>query len=307
VGLLFLKRLWHELFKGLLGPILITLGISVSGCNSLSSTLFYPHTGHYQTPESLNVRYETIELKSNGDVLNNWLLFPEPSTPHKGTILYLHGNGENISTHFNSVAWLTLHGYKVFLLDYRGYGKSTGTSTLESAFYDVHQAHLWLSQQGEQPLFLLGQSMGGALAITYQSLVDRDYFHTDEIQTLTPALMPFKALITESAPASWPQVAREAMSRQWLTWIIVPATFLLPSQWDPEDHIDKLDKTAILLMHSKKDRIVGFQHMEQLERKAREKNLDVQTYETNGNHTQGFAYEQARQTLLKFLDEQTAN
>lgn len=266
---------------------------SLSACSSLSGFLFYPHEGHYQTPEKLGVDFQTVHFESEGFVLENWLLQPKPELTVKGTVLYLHGNGENISTHMNSVAWLTLQGYQVFLLDYRGYGNSEGASTLRSALYDVYQAHSWLSSNTNGPIILFGQSMGGALAITYAANVD----------TLEDSsLQPIQALITESAPADWPQVAREAMRNHWLTWLIqIPASFI-ESKYNPEDHIEKLQNIPILLMHSRQDPIVSYEHFEQLIDAADKAGLNIQTYQTLGGHTQGLAYEQARHRFIEFIE-----
>lgn len=275
-----------------------TLVGSFSACSSLSGFLFYPHEGHYQTPEGLGVDYETIRFESEGFELENWLLLPKSGTEQKGTVLYLHGNGENISTHMNSVAWLTLEGYKVFLLDYRGYGNSEGASTLRSALYDVHQAHLWLSKHEELPLFLFGQSMGGALAITYAANIDN---------VQEEDLKPIQALVAESAPADWPQVAREAMRNHWLTWLIqIPASFI-ESKYNPEEHIGQLTNIPILLMHSKQDPIVSYGHYEQLLAAAEEADVHVETYQTLGGHTQGLAYEQARKRFIEFIEKAVNN
>ncbi|KZY61814.1 hypothetical protein A3742_00945 [Oleiphilus sp. HI0071] len=265
---------------------------SLSACSSLSGFLFFPHEGHYQTPEGLGVDYKTIHLDSEGFQLENWLLLPKEHVAPKGTVLYLHGNGENISTHMNSVAWLTLEGYKVFLLDYRGYGNSEGASTLRSALYDVFQAHLWLSKHEETPLFLFGQSMGGALAITYSANIN-------ELEK--SELAPIRALITESSPADWPQVAREAMRNHWLTWLVqIPASFI-ESKYNPEDHIGQLAGLPILLMHSKQDPIVRYAHLEQLLTAADKAGVHIETYQTLGGHTQGLAYEQARKRFIEFI------
>ena len=55
-------------------------------------------------------------------------------------------------------------------------------------------------------------------------------------------------------------------------------------------------------MHSKNDLIVDYEHLEQLREKAQDADVDLSTYQTNGNHTQGLAYEQARERFLSFID-----
>lgn len=273
---------------------LITL---LSGCSNLSSFLFFPHQGHYETPEALGVDYRPVQFESEVFLLSNWLLLPanksDSNYKPKATILYLHGNGENISTHMRSVAWLTLHDYQVLLLDYRGYGKSEGASTLRSSMLDIREAHRWISTETEQPIIIFGQSMGGALGITYAA----NYKNLEN-----QALRDFKAVISESAPANWPQVAREAMRKHWLTWLIQIPASLIESDYNAEDHIGSLDDIPVLLMHSKNDHIVDYEHLEQLREKAQDADVDLSTYQTNGNHTQGLAYEQARERFLDFID-----
>jgi len=278
----FSSRIWHALLLSL-------IYIFMSGCTSLSSLLFYPKKNYYYTPEKLGLSAERISITtSDGELLANWLL-KSPIEP-KGTILFLHGNGENISTHIRSVAWLPQQGYEVFLLDYRGYGKSTGDSTLPSALSDIQDAHRWLSNrlkstQSITPLFIFGQSLGGALAITYTANYQQEF-------------REIEALITESAPASWPQIAREAMRSHWLTWLLQIPASLIPGEYDPEDQIANITNIPMLLMHSQEDAVVGFHHGEQLFEKA---NGSAIWLETTGGHIAGLNDKNIRKSFLAFL------
>lgn len=268
---------------------LAAICLSLVGCNTLSGFLFYPDTRYYRTPDNLGIRYTPVSLpitQSGEDsiVLKNWLLHPKEDA--QCTLLFLHGNAENISTHIGSVAWLTEHRVAVFLLDYRGYGQSTGESTLESAVEDITAAHTWLSQhRSDQPLGLFGQSLGGALAIYYQA-------HAPE------NLKPFEALATESAPASWPQISREVMARHWLTWLFQAPASLMTAKYDADEAIKLLDKRPLLLMHSKDDPVVPFEHYQTLKHNAP---AHVQTLETDGKHIAALRLKENRERLLRFF------
>jgi len=277
-------------FNRVLLVLLLSFGsIFMSGCTSLSTLLFYPKKHYVYTPEKLGLSAERISITtSDGETLVSWLL-KSPIEP-KGTILFLHGNGENISTHIRSVAWLPQYGYEVFLLDYRGYGKSTGVSTLTSALSDIEDAHRWLSGRlkstpNKTPLFIFGQSLGGALAITYTASYQQK-------------LSKIAALISESSPASWPQIAREAMRSNWLTWLLQVPASLMPGDYDPEDHITKITNIPVLLMHSQEDTVVEYHHGQQLFEKA---NGNVTWLETKGGHISGFNDKSVRQSFLEFL------
>lgn len=82
-----------------------------------------------------------------------------------GVVLYFHGNSGNIS-HLNHVANLfDRKGYDAILVDYRTYGKSTGTLNEQALkedaqlFYD----HA-LTQYDEDSLILYGRSFGTGIA-----------------------------------------------------------------------------------------------------------------------------------------------
>lgn len=261
------------------------LGLSLTACNSLSGFLFYPDQHYYQQPENLGLTADRITLNTGDDEqLACWYLRSSQQAL-RGNILFLHGNGENISTHINSVAWLTLHGFNIFLMEYRGYGASTGAPTLANALDDIALAHRWLSEQTPQlPLFVFGQSMGGALAITYAANADKN-------------LIAIDGLISEAAPSSWPQIAREVMRQHWLTWIIQLPASLITSRYDAEDHIGQI-QTPILLIHSTEDPVVRYHHVEQLQQNAP---AQTQRIDTTGRHIAGIKDPAVRKALLVFL------
>src|SRR3954468_682280 len=87
----------------------------------------------YNKETNLNI----IQFKAIGrDSLSTWSLHPgdtigrqpapgDTAVP-KGVILYFHGNKDNISHYAPYAAEFTGKGYEVWMLDYPGFGKSTG-------------------------------------------------------------------------------------------------------------------------------------------------------------------------------------
>src|SRR5437868_201481 len=49
-----------------------------------------------------------------------------PQDTAKGVVLYFHGNRGNIERYQRFVKNFTKHGYEVWMMDYPGFGKSTG-------------------------------------------------------------------------------------------------------------------------------------------------------------------------------------
>jgi dipeptidyl aminopeptidase/acylaminoacyl peptidase len=92
-----------------------------------------------QTPDRVGVRYEPVSLRAaDGVDLVAWFM-PASGKAH-ATVLFLHGNAENISTHFLNVAWMPAEGFNVLALDYRGYGGSAGRPSLPGAQLDIDAA-----------------------------------------------------------------------------------------------------------------------------------------------------------------------
>ena len=92
------------------------------------------------------------------------LLFPADSA--KGLIFYLHGNGGALDSWGDVAPTYTRLGYSVFLLDYRGYGKSGGQiRSQEQLLADVDAAYRQLLPEfGEARTTILGYSLGTGAA-----------------------------------------------------------------------------------------------------------------------------------------------
>ena len=117
-------------------PLYIFLLLAILGC---SSHFFYPQKGLFDNPIVVHLNPDDVYFKTfDGLTLHGWFLKAEK--PQHGTILVLHGNAENISTHVNSVLWLVKEGFNIFIFDYRGYGMSEGTPTLAGVHKDAEAA-----------------------------------------------------------------------------------------------------------------------------------------------------------------------
>ncbi|MDM4767950.1 alpha/beta fold hydrolase [Pelomonas sp. SE-A7] len=84
----------------------------------------------------------------------------------KGLVFYLHGNGGNLQGWFANADFYRRAGYDLFMLDYRGYGKSGGRIESEAQLRaDVRTAWDLVSPQyaGKRRI-IIGRSLGTALA-----------------------------------------------------------------------------------------------------------------------------------------------
>ncbi len=89
-----------------------------------------------------------------------------PPRPH-GVVLYLHGNGATLQAAEILAEPFLRRSYAVVMLDYRGYGKSTGRITSEAALHqDVYAVYAYVRQHyQEDQIIVYGHSLGTGLAI----------------------------------------------------------------------------------------------------------------------------------------------
>lgn len=111
-----------------------------------------------------NADFQEMNLQTNDNEVLNGILFKADSS--KGLIFYLHGNGGSLDSWGKiSKTYTNLH-YDLFMLDYRGYGKSTGEiSSQEQLFSDIQLAYDSFKQKyAEDKMIVLGYSIGTGLA-----------------------------------------------------------------------------------------------------------------------------------------------
>ena len=131
-------------------------------------TVFAPSKTLDATPQDIGLFFENIFLKTaDGLSLHGWFI-PAQNALAKTTLLYLHGNAGNISGRLSKIKIFHDLGLDVFIIDYRGYGRSEGVATeigvyLDAmAAYDYLQTRLDLNRNG---IIAYGASLGGAVAV----------------------------------------------------------------------------------------------------------------------------------------------
>lgn len=165
------------------------------------------------------------------------LLFPADSS--KGLIFYLHGNGGALDSWGDVATTYTRLGYDVFLLDYRGYGKSEGRiSSQQQLLADADTAYRQLLQDyPEERVVVLGYSLGTGLAAW-----------------LAAHHQP-KMLILQA-----PYLSMRATAQQHYPWVpgLVVRYPLATDQVLP--HV----KAPIVIFHGDQDEVISYQNTLQL-------------------------------------------
>jgi hypothetical protein len=106
---------------------------------------------------------------SDGVQIHGWKLRAEPAA--EWVTLYLHGNAGNLTHRVDHMEMIPRAGSDLFLVDYRGYGKSKGKPTEDGIYRDADAAYEYLIAAGYQPeqLVIYGESLGTAAAVDLAS------------------------------------------------------------------------------------------------------------------------------------------
>lgn len=156
---------------------------------------FYPDRFVYFDPARQGLKKEDICLK---DRINCWFIEPKTLNENPVTVIHLHGNAENMTSHIAGSLFLLNLGYRLFTFDYQGYGRSTGRPTLAGIAEDAREVFTHIfddpGKYGES-IFGFGQSMG---AYTLGRVLPD--FPTMKGAILEAGLHSFHALFTEAYP-----------------------------------------------------------------------------------------------------------
>lgn len=128
--------------------------------------VYRPEKEILATPFDVKLYFEEIIFKSpDGLNLSGWFI---PRRNSKGVILFLHGNGGNMSTRLTLIDYFNRKiGLSVFIIDYRGYGKSEGRPSEEGTYLDARAAWEYLTNSRKikpETIVVYGRSLGGAIA-----------------------------------------------------------------------------------------------------------------------------------------------
>ncbi len=264
----------------------LIITVSLSSCTSV---IFQPDNIQYADLELNKVLYDDVFFTTEKNIkLHGWFLPSRQSKIH-GTILFLHGNAQNISAHINSVFWLPHAGFNVFLFDYQGYGQSEGEPSLTGVQHDFHAALQWLIDNpaiDNQKLIIFGQSLGAAIALNALSESE----HKNSI----------RGMISDSSFTSYRDITRDILDNFWLTWAFQwPLSFTISDEYPPIEAIPKISPIPLLLIHSKQDEVIPYSHGEALYAAAKQPKLFWSLKEIK--HIQIFSVENNRKKFVKYL------
>ena len=163
-------------------------------------------------PENFQFHYDNQETKEynlttrDGAIINGLRFFPKGES--KGIVLYLKGNSKSIKGWGKFAVDFTRHGYNVLMVDYRGFGKSTGRRSQKNIKRDMQVVYNKIKEQTtEDRMILYGRSLGSGFATKLAStnnpkmlILDAPYYSLTKVTGRYMPFMPLSVLIKYPLP-----------------------------------------------------------------------------------------------------------
>jgi uncharacterized protein len=229
------------------------------------------------TPERYGLPFEDVAIRTeDGETLHAWWI---PAKNARGAVILFHGNAGNISYRLDYARMFDRLGYSTLLVEYRGYGRSTGAPSEQGTYRDAAASWRWLAETkgiAGSDIVLFGESLGGAVAAW---LAERE--------------RP-RALVLASTFTSVPDLAAEI-------YPFLPVRLLSRFEYNTLDALARIE-APVLVAHSPSDDIIPFSHGKRLFAAAREPKAFL---ELSGGHNDGFVFMRPEwgNALGAFLDQ----
>jgi pimeloyl-ACP methyl ester carboxylesterase len=200
--------------------------------------IFVPNALVDRTPADVGLEFVDLDIAvAAGSWMAAWWLPSRSADSDSAVLLYLHGNDGNLAGEVQRLQALKRYELPILAIDYRGYGRSTGSFPSEAQVYDDAVA-AWdrlVRVQGIAPrrIVIYGHSLGAAVALE-----------------LALRRGPACGIVLES-----PFTSMADMARLEYPWI--PGDLLLNQKFDVLRKIERLEP-PVVLVHGTADRVVPF-------------------------------------------------
>jgi fermentation-respiration switch protein FrsA (DUF1100 family) len=134
---------------------------------------FYPNKKYDFLPDQLGLQHQEVKIETeDGENLAGWFFY-KPENDY--TVLFFHGNAENVSHRLDFAERIVERQFNLLLVDYRGYGKSSGSPSEKGLYRDALASFKYLTDSlkvAPEKVVVWGISIGGAAAADLASQVD---------------------------------------------------------------------------------------------------------------------------------------
>jgi uncharacterized protein len=192
----------------IIGAIYIVCGVALYFLQE--KFLFHPqplpadHVYTFQQP------FKEINLPVSEEKNLSIIQFTVPDSVCKGVVLYFHGNRRNIERYAPFATNFTKHHYEVWMIDYPGFGKSTGTLSEETLYKDAAIFYKMANARfSSDSIIIYGKSIGTGIATYISSrtdckrlILETPYYSIDALMNHYAFMYPVSAMTKYHLPSA---------------------------------------------------------------------------------------------------------
>lgn len=282
------RMIWNVLISVAIGYALVLAVVFLFQ----SRLVYYPEIGRelMLSPQSYGLRFESVEIQTaDGERLHAWWV---PADGARGAVLFFHGNAGNISHRLDYLLMFNRLRYTTLIVDYRGYGKSTGSPSEEGTYRDAEAAWDYLRHARlarPEDVVIAGESLGGAVATWLAAKVEGEGSGVRGAPRAVLLFATFTSATDLGAQVYW----------------FLPVRLISRIGYDSLANLKSI-RAPVFIAHSRDDDIVPYAHGKRLFEAAHEPKAFV---EMRGGHNDGFIFTRTEWVaqLGAFLDRHAAN
>ncbi len=196
------KKKKTKIIRGIKIIALVYCSVGIALYYLQEKLMFHPVKLRQDYTYKFNVPFKEINIAVNAnDNLNLVQFFPKDSIA-KGVVLYFHGNRENINRYAQYADNFTRNGYEVWMVDYPGYGKTTGELTEKNLYLQAREVYkLANSKFGNDSIIVYGKSLGSGIAAYIASkkqcrrlILETPYYSIPDLLSTYAPIYPTNAM-----------------------------------------------------------------------------------------------------------------
>jgi pimeloyl-ACP methyl ester carboxylesterase len=203
--------------------------------------IFHPESLPADHPFSFREPFTAIDLPVNPEKNLSIVRFTVPDSISKGVVLYFHGNRQNIERYAPFALPFTRNHFEVWMIDYPGFGKSTGPRSEKIMYEDA--AILYQMARGKftkDSIIIYGKSLGTGVATQLASVKD------------------CRRLILET-----PYYSMDALMKRYA--FLYPVSLMSKYHFPTWQYLQKTE-APITLIHGTEDEVIPYGHSVRLKK-----------------------------------------
>src|SRR5690606_27736681 len=169
-----MKRIFPKKFlKGLQIFLFIYILVGAALYFFQEKLLFHPEKLPANYRFEFSAPFKQVDISLNDETNLSIVQFTVPDSLTKGIVLYFHGNKGNINRYAPFATHFTRNNYEVWMMDYPGFGKTTGKLSVERIYEDaLIMYRMARSRFATDCITIYGKSIGTGIAAQLASVRD---------------------------------------------------------------------------------------------------------------------------------------